>query len=479
MSGHQPARPLRLLLWPLLPGATAFALATILLIWLTVPTAPRLTQRLPGQDDPHNLRQGGQIARLPKGELTTGSGKPSDISATWPQFRGPARSAISSEPLALARSWPAQGPRELWTVALGEGYAAAAVRHGRVYVFDYDMNAKRDALRCLSLDDGAEIWRYSYPMPAKRNHGISRTVSAVNESYVVSLSPRCLVLCNDARTGELKWMIDLKQIYGATEPLWYAGQCPLIEENTVILAPGGPEALLVALDCATGKEIWKTPNPDGWKMSHSSVMPYERGGKRAYMYMPLGGVVGVDAQDGRLLWKSNAFTMHTVSPSPLQLSADRFLLTAGYDRGSGILELSGDGAGTEARLIRSTRPREFGSEQQTPILYEGHIYAVLPKPRQELVCMDQDLNPVWASGPSETFGLGPYLIAGGLIYILDDSGTLTLAEATPQGYKRLARAKVLQGHDSWGPMALAQGRLLVRDMQRMVCLDVAAPETRR
>ncbi len=65
------------------------------------------------------------------------------------------------------------------------------------------------------------------------------------------------------------------------------------------------------------------------------------------------------------------------------------------------------------------------------------------------------------------------MIAGGMIYVMNDSGLLTLAEARPDGYKQLAQSQVLSGHDSWGPMALAGGRLIVRDMTQMVCLDVA------
>jgi len=60
-----------------------------------------------------------------------------------------------------------------------------------------------------------------------------------------------------------------------------------------------------------------------------------------------------------------------------------------------------------------------------------------------------------------------------LIYMMNDSGVLTLAEATPTGYIQLAEAKVLDGIESWGPMAVASGRLVLRDLTRMICLDIA------
>jgi outer membrane protein assembly factor BamB len=59
-----------------------------------------------------------------------------------------------------------------------------------------------------------------------------------------------------------------------------------------------------------------------------------------------------------------------------------------------------------------------------------------------------------------------------MIFVMNDFGVLTLLEASPVGYNQLARAKVLNERDSWGPMVLVNGRLLVRDPKTMVCLDV-------
>ena len=78
----------------------------------------------------------------------------------------------------------------------------------------------------------------------------------------------------------------------------------------------------------------------------------------------------------------------------------------------------------------------------------------------------------WASGMDHRFGLGPFLIADGRILVLDDHGELTMAAANPDGFRLLARAKVLDGHDSWGPMALAGGLLIVRDLTTVACLDL-------
>jgi outer membrane protein assembly factor BamB len=112
----------------------------------------------------------------------------------------------------------------------------------------------------------------------------------------------------------------------------------------------------------------------------------------------------------------------------------------------------------------------FSSMQQTPILYEDHIYGV--RLDKQLVCLDLDGKVVWTSTSANKFGSGAYMIANGLIYVLNDSGVLTLVEATSSGYVELARAEVLPGHESWGPMAIVSGRLIIRNLNRMICLDV-------
>ena len=159
---------------------------------------------------------------------------------------------------------------------------------------------------------------------------------------------------------------------------------------------------------------------------------------------------------------------------PVIVGEDRIFLSAGYgqyDCGCMMLRLTeSDGKITAAsEFMHPTSV--FGSMQHTPIFYDGHIYGVGMD--KQLVCLDLQGKVVWTSTSANTFGSGPYAIAGGLLYVLNDSGVLTLVEASPSGYIQLARAKVLDGIESWGPMAIASGRLIVRDLNRMVCLDIA------
>ncbi|MBE0535859.1 MAG: PQQ-like beta-propeller repeat protein [Phycisphaerae bacterium] len=409
-----------------------------------------------------------------EGRLTTGEGKPSEISDAWPRFRGENFDAVKNSDVPLARSWGEAGPPVLWSLELGEGFAGPAVFGGCVYLLDYDRQGEADVVRCLSLDDGKEIWRYAYPVKLKRWHGMSRTVPAVTDEYIVTIGPRCHVTCLDSKTGEFKWMYNLVSEFGTTVPQWYTAQCPLIEDGKAIIAPAGKEVLMMAVDCATGDIVWQTPNPDGWVMTHSSIVPMEFGGKRFYVYCGSGGVVGVDAENGEVLWKHTGWQMRTTVPLPVLIGGDRIFLSAGYgqfDLGCTMLKLSeADGRiAVAAEFVHNTDV--FGSMQQTPVYYDGHLYGVGMD--KQLACLDEAGKVLWRSSSANKFGHGPYMVADGLIYVMDDDGLLRLVQAAAGGYAELAQARVLNGPESWAPMAMVAGRLLVRDIVRMVCLDVS------
>ncbi len=104
-------------------------------------------------------------------------------------------------------------------------------------------------------------------------------------------------------------------------------------------------------------------------------------------------------------------------------------------------------------------------------MYKGYIYGVIPG--GQLACLDLNGKQKWTSGSTYRFGIGPYIIGDGKILVLDDVGVLTAAEATPAGFHPLGQVRILNGHDCWGPMALAGGRLIARDLTHMVRLDIA------
>jgi len=412
-------------------------------------------------------------------KFKTYDGVPSSLPGDWPGFRGEKRDNIVRDSVTLADSWPADGPKKLWQMKMGEGHAAPIVYNGCFYVLDYDEIKKADQLRCFSLETGKEIWRRSYKVKMKRNHGFSRTVPAIKGGIIITFGPKCHVMATDAKTGDMKWSIDLVKTYGSKVPFWYGGQCPLIDGNTVVLAPAGKEVLLMGVDLHTGKILWNTPNPKQITMSHSSVMPMNVNGRKTYVYTGIGGMVGIaaDGDDaGTILWQTNAFKASVIAPSPLTFEDSRIYMTAGYGAGSITLKIKADWS---VEIVRELKAKEgMASEQQTPVVYGNKIFNIMPKDggqlRNQLISVDKnDLTKIlYSSGKEKRFGIGPYLIADKKMYILDDDGTLIMIDADADTYTELARHKVLDGHDAWGPLVIVNGLMILRDSKHMACIDL-------
>jgi outer membrane protein assembly factor BamB len=448
--------------------------------WLSSGIYPPVEIDIPGKDNkPASLSA--EAATVTIGQyFQKSAGTPSSLESSWPRFRGADYDNISKEDIPLNYSWDTKKPGMLWSVSLGEGHAAPAVMNGRVYILDYDESLRSDVLRCLSLDDGREIWRRWYTVIIKRNHGMSRTVPAVSGKYVVTIGPLCHVMCVDALNGDFKWGIDLEKEYGTEIPLWYTGQCPLIENNQAVIAPCGKE-LMIGVDCETGEMLWSTPNSFGLKMSHSSIIPMTYYRKKIYVYSGIGGIVGVSADEhskGQVLFFTEAWNNSVIAPSPIPFDDGRIFVTAGYGAGSMLLQLSPSGDGFQIDPVYAHSPKQgLAAEQQTPLLYGGMIFSILPKDagqlRNQFICYNPDTQEiVWASGKDNRFGLGPYIIADNKIFILNDDGVLTVLNASLTAFEPLARTQIMEGVDAWGPLAIAGGRMLLRDSTRLFCIDL-------
>lgn len=462
---------------PATPWLAAGLVALILGIWWWTPVRTPVVIRVPGADRPAGEAGGGGAGAqdvFARATLVAGPGKPASLPGAWPQFRGAGLDGRAKDGVSLARTWPGGKPPVLWTAEVGEGFAGPAVVEGRVFLMDYDREKGRDTVRCLSLADGVEIWRFSYPVAVKRNHGLTRTVPTVSGGRVVAMGPKCHVVSLDAAKGTFAWGVDVVNQYGATVPPWYTGQCPLVDGDAVILAPGGPEALMVSLDAGTGKERWRSPNPQGWKMTHASVVPMDLGGRRLYLYPASGGVVAVEARDGSVAWESGAWKINIATvPSPVLLGEGRVFFTGGYSAGSALFRFREEGGRVVGEEVFRVKASVFGATQHTPVWHEGYLYGIRADGR--LVCLSADGKVVWASGPETQFGLGPLMIADGLILAMNDEARLTLADAVPDGFRPRGTSVVLEeGVEAWAPMALAGDRLLARDLTRLVCLAMGA-----
>lgn len=456
-----------------------------LIYWQTRNETADIARRSPGMDNqPEHRSSGNTDAAGTVNFFIQGQAEPGGPAGAWPRFRGSQfdNTVHAAPELRFSTNWENTPPETLWSIELGEGHAAPAVLDGRVFVLDYDEKKQADTLLCLSLATGEEIWRRGYTIPMKRNHGLSRTIPAVTDTFVVTLGPRCHVMCVEMTSGDFLWSIDLQAEYGTKEPFWYAGQCPLIDDGVAVIAPAGPEVLMMGVDCATGEILWRTPNVNNWKMSHSSIMPMTLNGTKMYVYSAVGGIAGIAAQGarkGQILWSVTDWAPSVIAPSPVITNDGDVFLTAGYGAGSALLKVSETDDGFKAELVLQYGPKEgLACEQQTPVLADGYLYGILPKDaggqRNQFVRapVGDPRNIQTTSGKQARFGLGPFLRVDENFLILNDDGTLVFASLTEAGYHEYARRKILDGRDAWGPLALAQDHLLLRDDRTLVCLKL-------
>jgi outer membrane protein assembly factor BamB len=462
--------------------ATATLYAGILAGWHFYSPGRNVALQAPGADNrpPETARRADDV-RI--GEFFMRYGDDLDLPATtgqWACFRGETFTNVvdaAEDVTPGEEDYPV-----VWSVETGEGHAAPVIHNGRVYFLDYDEALSSDMLRCFSLASGKELWRRWYRSPMKRNHGFSRTAPVVSDDYVITLGPQGHVMCCHPASGDMLWSLDMRQAFKTEVPFWYAGQCPRADDGTLVVAPAGEEVLMAGIDCRTGAVVWQTPNDVGFKMSHSSVAPMTLNGKRTYVYAGIGGVCGVSAEKedrGTLLWSALQWRPSVIAPSPLQLSAGAVFLVAGYGAGGALLEVGKSGSTWNASIREQYKPNEgLSSEQQTPVFYRGQIISVMPKDggslRDRLVMYSPSNlhTPLWSSAADERFGLGPYLVVNNYLFAFKDDGELYVYGIRPGGMNLVKKQRIMDGVDAWGPMAYADGNLIVRDAHTVKCLRI-------
>ena len=128
------------------------------------------------------------------------------------------------------------------------------------------------------------------------------------------------------------------------------------------------------------------------------------------------------------------------------------------------------------RVNEIYRTQEFGTHVHPPVLYEGHLYGhcTTNTGRSDgMVCMCIDGTVKWKTRRSPAFDKGGFVLADGLILSMDGRyGVLYLIEPNAEGFKMLSCADLLDTQECWAPLALADGRLLIRDQRQMKCVLV-------
>jgi outer membrane protein assembly factor BamB len=426
----------------------------------------------------------------------------------WPRFLGPNGNG-TSPCRGLIRSFPPTGPEVCWSVDVGAGYGGVAVRDGEVVWLDRETGSA-DRLRVFDLEKGVELWSFSYDAPGRLQYAGSRCVPTVEEELVYLQSGLGQVYCVDRDLQEEAWSLDFQEDYEAEDPGYGWCQAPLVWGDLVIVAPLADEVSLVGLDRLSGEEIWRTA---GYGFSHSSPTLVNLHGREQIVFLsarldPDGRRDAPSQEDdssslrrpllpatltylssflpatGDLLWQTGEYRSYYPIPVPVQVGDEHLLLTSGYTSGSALLQVQWQEDQAQVKKLFQ-QPR--GSQIHVPIQVGDHFYLLAnendndPRPRRKeggLMCMDRAGQELWRTGDSPYFGRGCMIYADGLLIVQDGyNGVVRLIEPSPEGYRPLAEANLFGIHDRrdrqmWAPLALADGRLLLRSQRELKCVDL-------
>ncbi|MBN2329175.1 MAG: PQQ-like beta-propeller repeat protein [Candidatus Omnitrophica bacterium] len=395
----------------------------------------------------------------------------------WPQFLGPDRTGYSSE-ADLNREWPESGPPILWSINVGEGFGAASIFKGRVYMLDREDN-QSDVLRCFDLKSGEELWRFAYDAPGRLSYNGSRSTPTVTETSIYTVGPFGHASCFSQETKKLVWSKSLQTDFGATPPNWGFSQSPLLYEDMVIVAPMSDKHGLVALKKETGDIVWSTPSIKG--DSYTSPALEILDGVEQVLMLTQGQLTSVNPQDGKILWTYDWYCKIPI-PNPTRIDDNKLFVSGGYDAGSVLVQVSKENGSWSVKELNKIEKK--GAQIHPIILHNDHLYANfntnenLRRNPEGLTCLDLEGNIIWQRKDDPPIDRGAILIAGDLLLAMGgQDGVLHLMQIDPKGFKELASSKVFdlekdRGNDIWGLMALSDGMLVVRSQNQMKCLKL-------
>ena len=412
----------------------------------------------------------------------------------WPQYRGPMRNDISEE-ADLLQTWPADGPKLLWTFdALGAGYAGPAVVGKRLYV----LGDRGDDCFLIALDlptaaDGKprEAWalRVGEKFDFEGNawsSGPSATPT-VDGDRIYALGGNGDLLCASDAGREL-WRkslpteleAEVNPIGGGPKKLgWGFTWSPLVDGDRLICIPGGPKGTVAALDKLTGAVVWRSTEATD-QAAYTSPMLAEIDGVRQYVVLTNQGLLGVAADDGKLLWSHRRRWGTEVVNSPL-VHGRKIFVTVGAGGGCELVEVKQSAAAWEVVSLYSNK--NLANHHGNIVLLGDKLYGnsqgsgwtVLGFETGEIVASERKIPA------------GAITFADGRLYLVSErDGATMLLDPTkpagdgPQPAMIAGRLKLPQASDLrkpkggfWTPPVVSHGRLYLRDQNLLFCYDVA------
>ena len=422
----------------------------------------------------------------------------------WPNFQGPSRTGVSAETGLNLSGWDMKAPEIFWEKELNEGFGGAAIAGDEVFLVDRDLG-ERDHVLCLSLEDGSEKWRFTFDYAGKLSFHGSRGTPLVENDAVYYVSGFGQVFRINRKTQQRDWMVSIQDEYGSPPPKWGWAQSVVSVGNVLVVPAMSDEVGLIGLDKKTGKELWKT---EGFGDSHSTPTVLNLHGVEQVVFVATmrdgddgtGITLSVLPETGEVLWKTDIYFNKIPIPFATKVTEELVWLTGGYDCGSCMVKVRNDGG---YWTVEKVFDKIEGTQIHPPFVIGEHIYFLANEnsnhkgeARQKggLACMDFNGKILWHTGEEPFMGRGNMILVDGHLLIQDgEVGYLRSVAPSPDGYqeegmldvfgkkaevdeqiaKQEGRAVIkMPEFKFWSPMALSDGRLIMRGQTVLKCVDL-------
>lgn len=379
-----------------------------------------------------------------------------NLNAQWTQFRGPMRNGFCSE-TNLLKKWPAEGPKLVWVSdTVGDGFTSAVIQDKTIFT-----TGKRDSLEVLTALDynGNLKWQTVLGKAFMDEWPQSRSIPTIYKDKLYAITLLGKLCCIDFNTGKLVWNLDIRKSFGGGENENFC-ESPLVEDDKVIITPGGKTTTMVALNSSNGETIWKT---ESIADSNNYVSPVliRSGDQKIIFTNVLHNFLAVDFNSGKILWKDTLPNNNFVP-----LSNEQKVYVSGYYGGR---MMSVD----EKTVTTLWKDTLVSNVLGGAIKFGNRIYS--PTVRSGLCCMDEESGKIL--GFNKNVKLANLLVADGMIYSYEDrNGKLSLLKPTETNTEVVSSFKINKGE---GPhiahMSIADGFLYVRHGKYLMAYNIKQP----
>ncbi|MFN0195556.1 MAG: PQQ-binding-like beta-propeller repeat protein [Planctomycetaceae bacterium] len=415
------------------------------------------------------------------GCLAIGSANEKLKTFDWPQWRGPARDGVSLE-TGLWPNWKDNTPELVWTgKGLGKGFASVSIADGKIFTTGNLETAQ--TVSAYNQETGEQLWSVPVTDGApKHGYDGSRCTPTVDSDRLYVVSSDGQIQSLSVATGEVYWKKNFEQEWqGRMMSGWGFSESPLVDGDRVICTPGGPNAMIVALDKMTGDTIWESAVPrvgdkGGDGAGYASIIISEGAGVKQYVTLIGRGVIGVRADDGKFLWGYNPVANGTANiPTPIA-SGDYVFASSGYGTGAGLVKLSAEGDGVKAEEVYFLAGNDLQNHHGGMLMIGEYLYFGHGHNNGLPVCVDlKSGKKVWG-GDIRGAGSGSAAVtaADGKVVFRYQSGEVALVKASPEGYDLLGTftPEVAQS-PCWAGPVVSGGKLYLRDQDVLMCYRIA------